>query len=155
MKKTLLFLWLVISLPVSADGFEECVFSQESALDAAINQPNAVAVYHWLPDNNIINGVLKKGHLFSIQLWACEHYGRHAYMMMPYTDNIETEVVAFMKLFLADQEQLFLEKNIRQPLELSKLPIELHVASDHYDEFYLKIYSVGDRLVVEIKHYQS
>jgi len=132
-----------------------CVFNQDTALSTAIEQSHAIEIYHWSYKDNSISGVLKEGGLFSMRLWSCEVYGKHLYLMLPYPNNIGESVLKAAAPFLADQEQLLLKQNIDESLNALSLPLEINLNNNRYDEFYLKLNTIGDQLIVEIKHYQN
>ena len=155
MKSLLLLFCLMLSLPLYADSVKSCVFNQDTVLSTAIEQSHVIEVYHWDYKDNSISGVLKKSGLFSMRLWSCNYYGKHLYLMLPYTNNISESVLKASEPFLADQEQLLLKQNIDESLNDESLPLDINLNNNRYDEFYIKLNTIGDKLIVEIKHYQS
>ena len=155
MKNSLLLFCLMLSLPLYADSVKACVFNQDTALSTPIEQSYVIEVYHWDYKDNSISGVLKKGGLFSMRLWSCNYYGKHLYLMLPYPNNISQSVLKASEPFLADQAQLLLKQNIYESLNDESLPLDINLNNNRYDEFYLKLNTIGDKLIVEIKHYQS
>ena len=155
MKNLLLFFCLMLSLPLYADSVKSCVFNQDTALSTAIEQSHAIEIYHWDYKDNSISGVLKKSGLFSLRLWSCDYYGKHLYLMLPYPNNIGESVLKAAAPFLAEQEQLLLKQDIDESLNDESLPLDINLNNNRYDEFYIKLNTIGDKLIVEIKHYQS
>ena len=121
----------------------------------------AIQVHHWFSDTLEVKGVLTSGYLFSVKHWVCDHFGKHAVLilgpnMLMIPENVYDQVMVLAGLALTDSEQQTLMAVLQKDsLSISRLPLMLSIPSKTFDEFSLRIAIVNEVIVIEIRLYQS
>ena len=144
---------LIFSFVISSTAYavENCAFSNESITELKYSENSAISVYQWIAESNEIKGVH----------WSCEHYGKHAVMvigskMATIPSELNEQVLFLGKIVLNETELILLSNAIKdKSLKLSEAPIKLAITSREFDEFYIQISIVGEAIFIEIKLYQS
>lgn len=136
---------------------DKCVFSE----DIDFENLDSIAVFHLFPEKKEVKGVLSNGNIFSIKYWSCNHYGKHAIMVIgPQLEKIPSKLNNYIlqlgEISLSNSEFLLLTNKLKnKAILLADNPITLRIENSEFDEFYVQATTVGEVIFVEIKLYKS